>query len=339
MLIVDLIQNPAFHTCDFRYDRRIVDECNFKDVLWFHDGSDKTECVPFCQYPDYLGLEYDLVRALRQIPIYLVDRSLTGRSIDVGYFGRRETVKVPYDKYQALPLENVSTVKIMKNEEVIDEYVPAVNVTDNDGEYVVNDMLGCYRRTFMPTDKDYYPLEATKPEIFIWLDKIEEYVDKRSERLEVRAINGRKHALTTLVILHELSHALMDSYLFGCPDKNVVNMDLYGQKQYSLFYELKEEGLANAMALKLIEGHVIPENWNFLVDFVQAQPLQYTLGYNYYEIYDRSMSIDWLKKKVNKEFDHLVAKAWIRYVTGERELSLECLKGLDALFELYGDKK
>ena len=42
---------------------------------------------------------------------------------------------------------------------------------------------------------------------------------------------------------------------------------------------------------------------------------------------------------VNKKINHRMAKEWIRYVTGERQLGLECLKGLDALFELYGDKE
>lgn len=345
MLIVDLTPSHShsiIEDIEFSYNGQKVDECSLWSVFPFSMlGTPWTFCmnegVPFWGNSCNLDPPCDLLKALGQIPIYLVDRSLTERSVNVGYFGRSETVKVPDDKNQGLPLENVSTVKIMKNKEVIDEYVPAVNVTDDGMKYEVIDMLGCYRRTFMPTDKDYYPLEATKPEIFIWLDKIEEYVDAQAEGLEEDTIYLRKQALTTLVILHELSHALMDPYLFGCQDKNAVIMDLYGQKQYSLFYELKEESLANAMALKLIEGHVRPEEWDFLVDFVKAQPLQYALGYDYYEIYDRFMSNDWLEKKVNKKINRHMVKWWIQYVTGVRPLDSERLKGFEEL--LYGDKK
>lgn len=342
MLIVDLTQNHSYSILadiDFCYNRQKVDECNFWGVF---SGDmplapfNKSEGVPFWQNPCNFDLPCDMVAALKQVPIYLVDCSLTGRSVEVGYFGRSETVRVPYDKYQVLSFENVSTVKIMKNEEVIDEYAPAVNVTDDGVEYAVIDLLGCYRRTFLPTDKDYYPLEATKPEIFIWLDKIEKYVDERSEGLDEMIVFRRKQALTTLVILHELSHALMDPYLLGCRDKNSANMDLYGQKPYSLFYELKEESLANAMAMKLIKEHVEAEEWDFVVDFVKSQPLQYALGYDYYEIYDSSMSNDWLEKKVNNKIDHRMAKEWIEYVTHERPLDLERLKKHEAL--LYGDK-
>lgn len=254
MLIVDLTQNHSYSILadiDFCYNRQKVDECNFWDVF---SGDmplapfNKSEGVPFWQNPCNFDLPCDMVAALKQVPIYLVDCSLTG---------------------------------------VLSKWV----------------ILG----------------EA-----------------RRSEGLDEMIVFRRKQALTTLVILHELSHALMDPYLLGCRDKNSANMDLYGQKPYSLFYELKEERLANAMALKLIKEHVEAEEWDFVVDFVKSQPLQYALGLDYYNIYNSSMSGDWFIKKVNKKIAHRMAKEWIEYVTHERPLDLEQLKKLEAL--LYGDK-
>lgn len=351
MNIVDLRpkHKSLFSKQGFYYDWREFDQISFTEFAISRESSTHTHSVsdfkPFWQNPCNFELDLDMEKAMSQIPIYLTDRSAS--HIKVGYFGRSETVRIPQDEYQDLTAKKkYSIIKIMRDDEEKEEYSEELNMTFDGVVKVVYDLLGCYRRTFLlPYEYSHNcPIENTKPEIFIWIDKIEKYVEERCEVSDGLInyndpVNKLKQTLITFVILHELSHALMDPYLLGCRDMNNAKKYLRFQRYNSQFYEMKEESLANAMALKLIKEHVGENEWNFLVNYVKNQPFQYALGYDYYETFNESMSeiyINWLESKINN-IDYQGAKQWIDYVTGAQPLDKTLLPEREK--KLYGNKK
>lgn len=208
-------------------------------------------------------------------PIFLVDSTMADRFVFVDEAGFR--VEVPEDKGFSLGNDE---------EFDIDEWVRSKECT-NESEYTpmtIADLLGVYIQDDVLVQK----------KIFIWLDKIESYAKKYSQKEE--DIEGNAQALLDLVLFHELGHALMDVELYGeAPAPQFSYRDDY-------VYRFIEEAYANCIALSCLYWDVLEEERNnkdrygcpikkpltspkdsFLKDFVLGQGPGYSIGWDLFE--------------------------------------------------------
>lgn len=316
MLITNLTDNEF----EFPVDTRFVEKCiNKSEHIIPHEldmfagmmaHRNKSNILNFYENDSMHGLNI-----IKQVPIFLVTRNDCLKTFKVGYFGHTSDVIVPLDK---LPNELPSDEKDWN---ISDTDNPKVNDDIFDGVLKLKelesisciDLLGIYTRTY-PLGR-YCGIEESNPQIFIWVDKIWDYV------------KGDRHlykVLATQVILHELAHAMMD-----------INLTGYYHKQTfpPAFYTLKEESLANALSLSMIKSHISTQDWNFLVNFVKKQPFQYALGLDYVD--DRGghlvcrSSGEWIHLKECGSYSIEVVKHWIKYIQGQRPLNLYELEHLD----------
>ena len=121
--------------------------------------------------------ENTLYRTLNQIPIYLVTTDQCNKSFSVDFFGRRECVCVPEDKY--VPEDNIGIIY-----DLLGVYISAKNTPINSSTLICN----------------------SKPIICIWVDKIWEICNRNWHNYQL---------LLSKVILHELIHGMMDVTLLG----------------------------------------------------------------------------------------------------------------------------
>lgn len=262
--------------------------------------------------PFYLGywlpVQFNIVR---QVPIFLVSKQQCLKTFTVGYFGYKDDVTVPLD---ILP-DEVSDSDIIEESDYEDVY-PYKGERNRDNSIAsCIDRWGLYTREY-PNGRDYR-IDESHPRIFIWVDKIYDFV------------NGDSHnywLLASQVILHELAHAMMDINLTGALDYQANN------KFNKTFYTLKEESLANAISLTLIKPHISDKDWNFLVSVVKQQPFQYALGLEYLDRHGRVIESSigkWMLLKECGRYSKQVAEEWIRYVKGKRPLDCGQLELLD----------
>lgn len=312
MLIVDLT-----HDYKYRFDSHLVEEClsdhYFKSEIHWFRRFPKGNAIPFVS--DYCRNGINSI--LEQIPIYLVSSQQSKQTFDVSYWGRIESVLVPEDK-----LEEGAEGKY--EEETQDRIA-------EDGLREIIDLFGLYQRRIVNIKNGYLGIENVKPSIFIWVNKIQEYVDNRINRNDFsddfdydKTVRQCYKALTTLVILHELMHAIMDNCLLGI---NTSHNSL--KTKMDRFDIVKEESLANAMALVLMKHVVNYKDWNFVVDFVRQQPPQYSLGLKYLSLLVFHYAEDWVSHKDGHQFDPIVMDLWLTFVDGAKPLDTRQLKALE----------
>lgn len=308
MLIINLTEE-----LDFRFDSQLVEEClserefKHRTHMFYHSRYVEfySSAIPFVN--SHL---YDSVKPiLEQIPIYLVSTEQAHQTVNVAYWGRVESIVVPEDKYE----------KGTVNEEGLFD------------SYAMIDLLGLYHRDVLTSVNGCAGIENIKPNIFIWVDKIFDYVKAKTDRNDYEddfhyecALSRRFDALTSEVILHELMHALMDNLLLGFGRHNIPIKRFMGR-----FDTYKEESLANAMALELMEHHLRAEDWDFIIDFVKHQPDEYSLGLEYLSLPVFSYAEEWVSHKDGHSFDSNVIQAWFSYVEGAKPLDKKQLKALE----------
>lgn len=308
MLIINLTKG-----FEFRFDSQLVEECLsqscfLRKILRYHRLYYRllhSSAIPFVNsHPN--DSEKPI---LEQIPIYLVSTEQAHQTVNVAYWGRVESVVVPEDKYEK---------KTINKEGLFDSY-----------EMV--DLFGLYRRDVLTSGNGCAGIENIKPNIFIWVDKISDYVKAKTDRNDSEddfdyecALSRRFDALTSKVILHELMHALMDNLLLGFGRHNIPTKRFMGR-----FDTYKEESLANAMALELMEHHLRAEDWDFIIDFVKHQPDEYSLGLEYLSLPVFRYAERWVFHKNVLSFDSNVIQAWLSYVKGAKPLDKKQLNTLE----------
>lgn len=330
MLIIDLA-----HEVKLRFDSSLVEKCfsyeNYEmklleiDCRQFHRCYYRSfnDAIPFVgDHP------YCVKPILEQIPIYLVTTKQAKQTIKVAHWGRVESVVVPEDKY---------VEGIINEENHDDDFIKLQTI----------DLFGLYQRQILNSTNGNYGIENIKPSIFIWVDKIYEYVGKEIEKHNYKEeddyddiISNFYNTLTTLVILHELMHAIMDNMLLGTDNPNNLNHRTCFNKYFDKY---KEESLANAMALKLMERMIDEEEWNFIIDFVKHQPDEYALGLEYLSLSVLYYAELWVRHKDGHQFVPKVMSEWLSFVKGAKPLDSKQLKALEdglwnheRLFEFNG---
>lgn len=253
-----------------------------------------------------------LFSILEQIPIFLVDKSLCGRSYRMGFLGHALDITVPFDQYYGASRDVEDLYKDLENGicEVgpnEDEASPRLDLPFVDRSrnqepkthYYFFDLLGVYLRRY-PAIRDYDMTES-HPQIFIWVDKISAIVGDNYSYFK---------ALLTQVVAHELMHAFMDIDLLGCIHSRSFKIK-------SSFYTLKEECLANALSLMLVKPYFNYDQWDFVTNFVAMQPFAYKLGLDYFELGERVVETalqSWMEIKEFGEADKEVLKYWLHYL-------------------------
>lgn len=151
----------------------------------------------------FFSLKYDVGELLRKvpIPIFLVESSMKHMSIDIPNCSY--TIQVPEDYYS----------KFVDYEFDIDKWVDSNKKDTKDNQnnnnekmskIAIYDILGVYI-----SDKN----EAFPRRIYVWMDKIKDYVHTHTDDTKDIAKNAK--ALFELVLYHEISHAMMDVELYG----------------------------------------------------------------------------------------------------------------------------
>lgn len=273
----------------------------------------KAKIIPFCN-----NMVYDsdsIFQMFRQVPIFLVTKQQCLKTFTVGYFGHKDDVTVPLDM---LPNNVPDSDTIDKSDyEDVDPYRGERNRDYSIVSCI--DLWGVYTREY--PNRRFYRIDESHPRIFIWVDKIYDFVNGDSHNYRL---------LASQVILHELAHAMMDI--------NIVGPSIHSSdgKINKTFYTLKEESLANAISLSLIKPYINDNDWNFLVSIVKQQPFQYALGLEYLDNNGRVIrsSIEkWMELKKDCDYSDQVVKEWIRYVKGQRPLDCDQLELLDSTMQ------
>ena len=209
----------------------------------------------------------DIGALLNNIPVFLVESSVSNEYVAVP--GCQCLVRVPEDSY----------VSSAEDEDFdIDDWVDSkeddARKKDNPLErtsrsIAITDLLGVYIFT---NNEDIIPRR-----IFIWMDKIVNYV-KRNSRTQIKAEqNAYAHVLFDLVLYHEMSHALMDVELY---DVHPAPSFSYADEPYRYI----EEAYANGIALTILMDED-PDSKSvkslqklFIKQFVKSQGAGYSDG-------------------------------------------------------------
>lgn len=242
------------------------------------------------------------INIVSMIPIYLVTKAQSMKELTVSYFGHKEEVTVPMEIFPyELPgtvddvLASISSGKYNRNKEVKDLY--GGNQDEDTITSSCIDYFGLYVRKSPSTGT--FGIDQSHPRIFIWVDRIYDYVHGDRHKYEI---------VTTLSILHELAHAMMDINLTGSFSK-VASIN------HDAFFYLKEESLAEAIALTLIKPHISDDDWHFVVSLKQGRPFEYALGLEYLDKNFLVKSVgEWLRVKETGEYAQNIAELWIRYI-------------------------
>ena len=211
-------------------------------------------------------------KELCEIPIYFVDRDMSGKEAE-GH--RCEKIRVPNDNYYSLCREFDIDEWLKSKDHSNDDKVCDGGATSKSGKHGKDRIEHHDRLAVYVSDSGY---EEEPRQIFIWVDKIVEIAEHdTNNRLNVE---DKAKALCSFVILHELSHALMDLTLYG---KRYKSNFTYSDNLYRYI----EEAYANAIALtcnKGIQGDdKARETMPFIRDFVLSQPEGYRDGWRLYD--------------------------------------------------------
>lgn len=209
-----------------------------------------------------------ITKKLCDIPIYFVDRLQSNTVVD--------GVHIPDDEWNEYHCGEFDIDEWLKSKdpskegEVCDGGATSKSGKHSNGRIEHHDLLGVYVRK--SGDED------TSGQIFIWVDKIVEIA--KTNTLNGQNVEDNAKALCSFVILHELSHALMDLGLYNKAEKANFTYSDY-------LYRYIEEAYANAIALtynKGIQGDdKARETLPFIRNFVLSQPEGYRDGWRLYD--------------------------------------------------------
>lgn len=173
----------------------------------------------FC-YNDYYHKldDPDLQSLLCQIPILFVTTDQVGERHWIPLVGREMEVTIPDHQmpYEEMTLKGLKETPELPPEREEDFDQKQIKETEEARErnkivcvQPILDLFGVYVSACSHRSGG---LADYEPRIFIWVDKIWNYTHKEEpdERLAVEKF----HALLDQVVLHELMHALMDTYLY-----------------------------------------------------------------------------------------------------------------------------
>jgi len=206
-------------------------------------------------------------KELCKIPIYFVDRDMSGKEV--------EKIRVPNDNYYSLCREFdidewLKSKDPSKEGEVCDGGATSKSGKHGKDRIEHHDLLGVY-----VSDSGY---EDEPRQIFIWVDKIVEIAEHDTNN--GLNVEDKAKALCSFVILHELSHALMDLKLYGKSYKSNFTYSDY-------LYRYIEEAYANAIALTTrcedLGEDEARKTMPFIRDFVLSQPKGYRDGWRLYD--------------------------------------------------------
>ena len=216
----------------------------------------------------------EITKKLCEIPIYFVDRLQSNTVVD--------GVHIPDDEWNEYHCGEFDIDEWLKSKDhsnddkVCDGGATSKSGKHSNGRIEHHDLLAVY-----VSDSGY---KDEPRQIFIWVDKIVEIA--KHNTLNGQNVEDKAKALCSFVILHELSHALMDLKLYG---KNYKSNFTYSD----YLYRYIEEAYANAIALttrckdlgKDEAGKTLP----FIRDFVLSQPEGYRDGWR---LYDNGVCLD-----------------------------------------------
>ena len=210
----------------------------------------------------------EITKKLCDIPIYFVDRLQSNTVVD--------GVHIPNDEWNEYHCGEFDIDEWLKSKdpskegEVCDGGATSKSGKHGKDRIEHHDLLGVYVRNI--GDK------KEPRQIFIWVDKIVEIAEHNT--LNGQNVEDNAKALCSFVILHELSHALMDLELYGKSYKSNFTYSDY-------LYCYIEEAYANAIALtcnKGIQGDdKARETLPFIRNFVLSQPEGYRDGWRLYD--------------------------------------------------------
>ena len=275
-------RHPCYPHLDF-YSHRFSHESNRASSLNDHGGHNV----------------YDFAN---QVPVFFVTKELAGQQVTIDFLGHSLDVVVPDDK---LPRTNIDIDNLLKSQcEIdIDDFIKRGHDDFDQPKKSILDLWGVYvaHSKSNPNMRDGV-LASVQPMIFIWVDKIFEYVKEEYQLFNI---------LTSHVILHEMMHALMD----------VESYDIHSSRTLrsvpNWFYQLKEESLANAGALQLMTGIWDEPDLAFLKFVIKQQPFEYRLGLVYYdrigELSRRAIE-EWVHMKDGHDFNKKIAMHWLEYI-------------------------
>lgn len=250
----------------------------------------------------YLGtMTEKQLTLLQEVPVFLVDRTMSGQSIWVP--GTEVKIDVPKDTYDQ--------DYYIKKDETYDDFFRRLR------DY--NDDLCKERECYpLPLDRDN-TLRSTEivdllgvyvatqdslmpKRIFVWVDKVLDCASHDQDNA---------HALLEQVILHEYAHALLDVTLYGFRHTNYISYQDY------LYYYM-EEACANAISLTCAFRLWSSKQQKFIENFVKSQPKAYAAGWDLYDARcDTSVTNIfefWMQTKVyvgKKEID-ILERFWKR---------------------------
>ena len=120
--------------------------------------------------------------------------------------------------------------------------------------------------------------------------------------------------LSTIVLLHELAHAALDIFnLVDAPSSEEVYYD-------TDFGKWREESMANAVALKIINRYGRDKFKNYAKKFMELQPAEYALGVKMVEDFDSSDFDSVFNAKLYGVADDL-QQQWLDYAQGTPDWS------------------
>jgi len=151
--------------------------------------------------------------------------------------------------------------------------------------------LGLYQRDgdlISAKDSSDYSELLTKRRIFLWIDNIQKTANYYHCSYE---------SLFFQVLCHEFMHALMDVYSGEC-----LNIEGANGSEKEIYYEYREESLANGLSLYLLKDSSYKDQYENVVNFVRTQPLQYKLGLAYVTPKKfESALVEWMEQKMGKK--------------------------------------
>lgn len=210
----------------------------------------------------------EITKKMCDIPIYFVDRLQSNTVVD--------GVHIPDDEWNEYHCGEFDIDEWLKSKdpskegEVCDGGATSKSGKHGNGRIEHHDLLGVY-----VSDSGY---KDEPRQIFIWVNKIVEIAGHDTNN--GLNVEDNAKALCSFVILHELSHALMDLGLYNKAYKSNFTYSDY-------LYRYIEEAYANAIALtcnKGIQGDdKARETLPFIRDFVLSQPEGYRDGWRLYD--------------------------------------------------------